>query len=129
MKVLALGFVLLSVAGCSLGASSSPRTNVEAFVEATQAGDYATARELSGDGDFVFEVWKGNTEDARWAGHLERYEILNEERRGVTTAYCIEFAGSDTQWPIHSLRVVVDDQGKVTTGYPYYPGACPREQS
>jgi hypothetical protein len=129
MKVLAFLFVLLTVAGCSLGAPSSPRANVEAFLSATQAGDYATARELSGDGDFVFEVWKGNTEDARWAGHLERYDILNEEQRGATTAYCVEFHGSDPDWPIHSLRVFVDDQGKVTTGYPYYPGACSREQS
>ncbi len=124
MKVLAYLVVVLSVAGCSLGAPASPRASVEAFIEATQAGDYATARKLSADGDFVCEVWKGNTETELRAGHLERYDILNEERRGATTAYCVEFHGSDPQWPVHSLPVFVDDQGKVTTGYPYSPSTC-----
>ncbi len=129
MKVLAFLFVLLSVAGCSLGAPSSPRTSVEAFIEAAQVGDYATARKLSTDGEFVFEVWKGNTETALRDGHLQTYTIAVEEQRGATTYYCVEFNGSDPQWPLHRLRVFTDDQGKVTTGYPYSPGACPREQS
>ncbi len=109
MKVLVYLVVVLSVAGCSLGASSTPRSSVDAFVQAAQAGDYATARKLSGDGEFIFSVWQGNTETALHDGHLERYEILHEQQRGATTAYCVEFHGSDPQWPVHVLRVFVDD--------------------
>ena len=115
---------LLSITACvQLG--GSPRGNVAAFVEAAQAGDYATARKLSNDPPFIFGVWQANTEAALQAGHLETATIVLEEQRGATTAYCVEFHGTDPHFPTHSLRLFTDDHGVISAAYPYAPAACP----
>ncbi len=124
MRYLMFGLALLSVTACTLG-GGSPRGNVDAFVAAAQAGDYATARKLSNDPPFIFGVWQGNTETALRAGHLATATIVTEEQRGATTAYCVEFHGTDVQWPTHRLRVFADDQGMISAVYPYAPGTGP----
>jgi hypothetical protein len=116
---------LLSMTACTqLG--GSPRSNVDAFVQAAQVGDYATARKLSNDPPFIFGVWQGNTETALRAGHLETATIVLEEQRGATTAYCVEFHGTDAHFPTHSLRLFADEQGSISAVYPYAPGTCPQ---
>ncbi len=125
MRYLMSLLALLSVTACTqLG--GSPRGNVDAFVKAAQAGDYATARKLSNDPPFIFGVWQGNTETALRAGHLATATIVSEQQRGATTAYCVEFHGTDAQWPSHKLELFADEQGSISAVYPYAPGTCPQ---
>jgi len=110
-------------------ASTTPRTSLqaaEAWGEITVAGDYGKARTLARDPDgFVFSVWQAATEAARTQRHLESYRIASHEARGTTTAYRIEFQGSDPDWPVHCTLIFVDEAGKVDAQHPYTPYACP----
>lgn len=124
MRYLLCVLALFAITACGQF-GSSPRGNVEAFVVAAQAGDYATARTLSNDPPFIFGVWQANTETARRAGHLQNATIVLEQQRGATTAYCVEFHGTDAQWPSHKLELFADDQGSISAIYPYAPGTCP----
>ncbi len=62
---------------CACGSNAGPRAVITRWADAARIGDYATAKQMMGMGEFLNEMWQGLHEGYRKGGRLQAYSIVD----------------------------------------------------
>ncbi len=121
MKRTVLAALLVTLSAC--GGNAGPKAVITRWADAAKVGDYATAKQMMGMGEFLNEMWQGLHEGYRNGGRLQAYTIVDGPVPvGKSANAVLRWIGKDEPLCV-TVQVSPDEQITVVSNY----AECPEQ--